>query len=635
MNRLSRLSLTGFKSIRAMDLELGALNVLIGPNGAGKSNFLSFIQMLSALAQGRLSRFVAQEGGANMLLHHGRKRTPEITVKVSVTDGQGDMAYGVTFGGAPPDTLFLEGEAITRTSADEVRTPSSQGERPAFASSVLTQSPGADEQALARIFSGLTHYHFHDTSEEAPIRQRCQIDDNRSLRENGGNLAAFLYLLRHTRPEHYESIRNTIRLATPFFDDFVLEPNALDPKTIQLEWREQGSDMLFFAHHLSDGTLRFIALATALLQPELPLILALDEPELGATPLRGHAPGLHDPLGVQESADHPRDTVRDAARRARRAGGGDRRGAQELGARGFGVDVPPPRLRSAEGVARGVHARRALGEERPRGPPLKRILVLVEGQTEETFVNRVLAPHLWSLGKAPEVTRVATRRVQGRRAFRGGIPVYAKVEGDVRRLLASSPDAVTTLFDYYALPDDFPGTKTMPSGASCFARAAHLEQAFASAIGDRRFIPQPGAPRVRGAPLRRAGRHRRRLARSGTRGRARRHRGTSRVPRGDKRRARDAPVPAHRACLSGLPEGPARAPDRRADRCGRDRAKCRHFHAWLTRSRSFDRGEVKGHDGGLPDTPGNALRSPLGTTIPRSPSGPTTRLRTASAKTAS
>jgi len=120
---------------------------------------------------------------------------------------------------------------------------------------------------------------------------------------------------------------------------------------------------------------------------------------------------------------------------------------------------------------------------------VKRVLVLVEGQTEETFVRHVLAPHLWERGKAPEVTRIATKQVQGRRAFRGGVPVFSKVERDLRRLLDSNPAAVTTLFDYYALPDDFPGKKTLPSGGSCFDRAAHIEHALGAKIGDPRFIP--------------------------------------------------------------------------------------------------------------------------------------------------
>jgi len=69
---------------------------------------------------------------------------------------------------------------------------------------------------------------------------------------------------------------------------------------------------------------------------------------------------------------------------------------------------------------------------------VKRVLLLVEGQTEETFATRVLAPHLWAFEKAVEVTRIATKRVKGRRAFRGGCVSYAQVKADLRRLLASN-----------------------------------------------------------------------------------------------------------------------------------------------------------------------------------------------------
>jgi hypothetical protein len=120
---------------------------------------------------------------------------------------------------------------------------------------------------------------------------------------------------------------------------------------------------------------------------------------------------------------------------------------------------------------------------------LKRLFFLVEGQTEETFVNRVLGPHLWSFDKAPEVTRVVTKRVQGRRAFRGGIASYARVLDDLRRLLASSPDAVTTLFDYYALPRDFPGRDAAAKVRSCYERVEQVERAFAASVADPRFIP--------------------------------------------------------------------------------------------------------------------------------------------------
>jgi predicted ATPase len=127
-------------------------------------------------------------------------------------------------------------------------------------------------------------YHFHDTSDSAPIKRIGDINDNRYLRPDGSNLAAFLYRLQHGASRHYETIRDTIRMVAPFFDDFILRPLPENEDKIRLEWREQGADYPFLAHHLSDGTLRFICLATLLLQPRLPSTILIDEPELGLHP---------------------------------------------------------------------------------------------------------------------------------------------------------------------------------------------------------------------------------------------------------------------------------------------------------------------------------------------------------------
>ena len=119
------------------------------------------------------------------------------------------------------------------------------------------------------------------------MRKTANLHDNRYLRADGSNLAAFLYLLREKHEDSYTFLRNTIRLVAPFFDDFILEPLALNPDTIRLEWKHVGTDAYFDVSSLSDGTLRFIALATLLQQPvELrPSVILLDEPELGLHPL--------------------------------------------------------------------------------------------------------------------------------------------------------------------------------------------------------------------------------------------------------------------------------------------------------------------------------------------------------------
>ena len=118
------------------------------------------------------------------------------------------------------------------------------------------------------------------------MKSAPNLNDNRHLRPDGKNLAAYLYLLQVRHKSAYSQIRRTVQLAAPFFEDFVLAPQSLCPDTIQIEWRHRHSDAHFGTSSLSDGTLRFMALATLLLQPvEMrPKVILIDEPELGLHP---------------------------------------------------------------------------------------------------------------------------------------------------------------------------------------------------------------------------------------------------------------------------------------------------------------------------------------------------------------
>lgn len=129
-------------------------------------------------------------------------------------------------------------------------------------------------------------YHFHDTSDSATVKQVRGINDNEYLREDARNLAAFLYRLKKQHEAHYRRIVKSIQLVAPFFGDFHLRPTLDNNEAIQLEWTEAGQDVPFSASALSDGTLRFICLAAALLQPEqfMPASILIDEPELGLHP---------------------------------------------------------------------------------------------------------------------------------------------------------------------------------------------------------------------------------------------------------------------------------------------------------------------------------------------------------------
>lgn len=119
-----------------------------------------------------------------------------------------------------------------------------------------------------------------------------------------------------------------------------------------------------------------------------------------------------------------------------------------------------------------------------------RAYALVEGQTEQTFIQRVLGPYLQDLGIYLTPVLVVTKRVSDGRKFKGGISRYAAVRRDLRNLLADrAAGAITTMIDYYGVPEDFPGHAALPRAGSCFDRVAHLEASLRADLDDPRFRP--------------------------------------------------------------------------------------------------------------------------------------------------
>ena len=118
---------------------------------------------------------------------------------------------------------------------------------------------------------------------------------------------------------------------------------------------------------------------------------------------------------------------------------------------------------------------------------MRRVLISVEGQTEETFVRQTLAPHLWQHEVDPTPVLVVTSVVRGGPSFRGGLGSYARAKRDIQRLLGDSDVvAVTTMYDLYGLPRDFPGYATRPARSGS-DKAAHLEAALDRDIDHCRF----------------------------------------------------------------------------------------------------------------------------------------------------
>jgi predicted ATPase len=287
MPELDTITVKGFKSIASIEgLKLGAINVAVGPNGSGKSNFIGVFSFLHATREGHLQDYVIKAGGADKVLHFGAKLTKKLQIHISFQEGRNQ--YEIELQPTDADELVPQSEVVYFW--DKVRYPKkpySEG------ISAVGKEAGISAPKYSRIAEYVRGhldrwrlYHFHDTSSSSPMKKTMDLNDNRYLRSEGSNLAPFLYYLRQKHDASYSMIRRTVQRVAPFFDDFQLEPQKLNPDKIRLEWRHKGSEAYFDASSLSDGTLRFVALATLFLQPEAyrPSVILVDEPELGLHP---------------------------------------------------------------------------------------------------------------------------------------------------------------------------------------------------------------------------------------------------------------------------------------------------------------------------------------------------------------
>jgi len=284
MRILEELTVRNFKSIRQQTLRLGRMNVFIGGNGSGKSNLVGVFRFLNQVVQEQLQTYTGTAGGADNILYFGRKRSPSLELAVNFAQGSNANGYRIELLPTEDDRFVFKDELIYYHDRSRYTFPYRIGLGGGHAESKL---PGSKENVAGYVRSDLGSYriyHFHDTSPGAKVKQTGDLEDNRYLREDASNLAAFLYRLQEKHPDTFSNIAGTVRQVAPFFDSFHLEPSRLNPDKIRLEWKEQGNDRYFNAHALSDGTLRFICLTTLLLQPDVPPVILLDEPELGLHP---------------------------------------------------------------------------------------------------------------------------------------------------------------------------------------------------------------------------------------------------------------------------------------------------------------------------------------------------------------
>lgn len=283
---IDQLTISGFKSIVSLKkFQLTNLNILIGANGAGKSNLVSYFRMLSEMVEGRLQKWTKLQGSSGRIVSFGVKDTSAVEsfIRFGLNGYQFSLEPtlegGFVFAG---EKLFFDGPYYG---------PKWISLGNGHSEAKLKESYGSNNKKDVSdyCYSSISNwkvFHFHDTSDTAGVKRMGALHDNEYLRSDASNLAAFLYRLKEENPEIYEQIRKTIRLAIPFFDDFTLRPHKLvsEEEQIRLLWRQKDSDYALWPSQLSDGSIRFICLVTALMQPEPPSTIIIDEPELGLHP---------------------------------------------------------------------------------------------------------------------------------------------------------------------------------------------------------------------------------------------------------------------------------------------------------------------------------------------------------------
>lgn len=286
-NKLKTITIRGFKSIsysNPVQLELGDVNILLGANGAGKSNLISFFKMLSYMMSRSLQRYVAQYGSSQEFLNYGAKKTPTLNADIRFENGSSYDIYSFSLTYAVPNRLIISSEEIKWKNCDQGDGIHRKQLLSDFNESALASTLDKACRAVYDFLSRCKVYQFNDSSATSPMRQPSTVDSAHYLQTEANNLSSFLYYLKNNHIDSYNRIVKYVQDVVPQFKDFYLSP---EKGYISLKWIDTSlNDYVLSPSQFSDGSIRFIALATLLLQPErtMPSVIIIDEPELGLHP---------------------------------------------------------------------------------------------------------------------------------------------------------------------------------------------------------------------------------------------------------------------------------------------------------------------------------------------------------------
>lgn len=304
MNKVTHISIGGFRRLKSVSITTRPLMVLIGANGVGKTSVLDAISFLSASAHGKMGDKLSEMGGVADVLTRGNGGGIELGAKMEVA-GNEPLTYEISvepkgqgysigkevlcqvrpgFGRDNPfkhiDSQHGNGRYYDTAKKGLVSPEWDHN----TSESTLSQVPKMfrEPEEMRKVIGSITQYHVLDVGSRAPVKLPQQMKPALFPGANGEDLLPFLYNLRESDRGRYEIIEDTLKSAFPGFETLNFPPVAAG--MLSLTWKDKQFNTPIYMHQLSEGTLRFLWLVALLQSPVLSTITMIDEPETSLHP---------------------------------------------------------------------------------------------------------------------------------------------------------------------------------------------------------------------------------------------------------------------------------------------------------------------------------------------------------------
>lgn len=301
MSKINRVRIRGFRRLEDVDLPINPFMVLIGANGVGKSSLLDAFSLLSASASGKLNEIVSQQGGITSLLTRDRAKELSLLVDMDVPLHR-PLEYELHL--TPKATGYvISGELLRQDRGHPhpfKHIDSSDGDiryyeigqnklvRPDWEhnplETSLSQVPKMfrEPEEMRRILATATKYHVLDVGPRAPVKLPQPMKPATLPGPDGEDMVPYLYYLRETDKDRFAAMVDSLQAAFPSFESLNFPPVAAG--MLSMTWKDKSFSKPLYMNELSEGTLRFLWLASLLQSPSLSTITMIDEPEVSLHP---------------------------------------------------------------------------------------------------------------------------------------------------------------------------------------------------------------------------------------------------------------------------------------------------------------------------------------------------------------